>query len=82
MATLPDARVIIPLTLASQTSFMVPIRRRLQALTDSEAGQALIEYSLIVCLVVVVVLATLIVLGNQVQNTYCNIMGAVVRAGS
>lgn len=47
---------------------------------DSENGQALIEYSLILVLVVCVVLVTLIVLGNQVKNTYCNIQGAVVSA--
>jgi Flp pilus assembly pilin Flp len=47
---------------------------------DSEHGQALIEYALIMCLVVIVILVTLIVLGNQVRNTYCNIQGAVVGA--
>ena len=47
---------------------------------DSEKGQALVEYSLIMCLVVIVVLITLIVLGNQVKNTYCNIEGAVISA--
>ncbi len=46
-----------------------------------ERGQALIEYALIMCLIVVVVLIVLIVLGNQVQNTYCNIMGKVVNPG-
>lgn len=46
----------------------------------SERGQALVEYSLIMCLVVIVVLVALIVLGNQVQNTYCNILGQVVSA--
>jgi Flp pilus assembly pilin Flp len=48
----------------------------------SEQGQAMVEYGLIMCLVVIVILVTLIVLGNQVRNTYCNIMGAVVGAGS
>ena len=43
---------------------------------DSQKGQALVEYSLILCLVVVVVIVTLIVLGNQVKNSYCNIAGA------
>jgi Flp pilus assembly pilin Flp len=47
---------------------------------NSERGQALIEYSLIMCLIVIVVLITLIVLGNQVRNSYCNIEGAVVGA--
>ena len=47
---------------------------------QGERGQALVEYSLIMCLVVIVILVTLIVLGNQVRNTYCNIQGAVVGA--
>lgn len=47
---------------------------------DNERGQALLEYSLIMCLIVIVVLITLLVLGNQVRNTYCNIEGAVVSA--
>ena len=54
--------------------------RALFGWNDSENGQALIEYSLIMCLVVIVILVTLIVLGNQVRNTYCNIQGAVVSA--
>jgi len=51
--------------------------RMLLGWQDSENGQALIEYSLIMCLIVVVVLVTLIVLGNQVRNTYCNITGGL-----
>jgi Flp pilus assembly pilin Flp len=54
--------------------------RTLMGWDDSEQGQALVEYSLIMCLVVIVILVTLIVLGNQVRNTYCNIQGAVVGA--
>ena len=54
--------------------------RMLVGWSDSEKGQALIEYSLIMTLIVIVVLITLIVLGNQVRNTYCNIEGAVVSA--
>jgi Flp pilus assembly pilin Flp len=54
--------------------------RTLMGWDDSEQGQALVEYSLIMCLVVIVILVTLIVLGNQVRNTYCNIQGAVIGA--
>jgi Flp pilus assembly pilin Flp len=54
--------------------------RMLMGWRESENGQALVEYSLIMCLVVIVVLITLIVLGNQVKNTYCNIQGAVISA--
>jgi Flp pilus assembly pilin Flp len=58
------------------------VASRIRALMgwDGERGQALVEYSLIMCLVVIVILVTLIVLGNQVRNTYCNIEGAVVGA--
>jgi len=42
----------------------------------------MVAYGLIMCLIVIVVLISLIVLGNQVRNTYCNILGQVVRAGS
>jgi Flp pilus assembly pilin Flp len=54
--------------------------RMLMGWRESDKGQALVEYSLIMCLVVIVVLITLIVLGNQVKNTYCNIQGAVISA--
>ena len=47
---------------------------------DPERAQAMIEYALIMCLVVIVILVTLILLGNQVKNTYCNITSAVISA--
>lgn len=40
----------------------------------------MIEYAFIISLVVIVVLVTLIVLGNTVKNTYCNIESAVISA--
>jgi Flp pilus assembly pilin Flp len=43
----------------------------------NEPGQALIEYALIMTLVVVVILIVLIVMGNQVHNMYCSIVGSV-----
>ena len=45
--------------------------------TDEEAGQSLVEYSLILCLIVVVLIVIVMLLGNQVQNMYCNISGGV-----
>ncbi len=62
------------------TTILAARIRMLLGWRDSGHGQALIEYSLIMALIVVVVLVTLIVLGNQVRNTYCNIEGAVVGA--
>jgi pilus assembly protein Flp/PilA len=43
----------------------------------SECGQGMVEYALILVLIAVVVIAVLIVLGNQVQNVFCNISGAM-----
>jgi Flp pilus assembly pilin Flp len=36
-----------------------------------------VEYSLILCLVVVVLIVILMLMGNQVQNLYCNISGGL-----
>ena len=47
-----------------------------------KAGQALIEYSLIFALITVVVLVTLITVGNQLLATYEDIQEAVTNAGS
>jgi len=59
-----------------KTLLTARIRMRLGG-HDSKTGQALVEYSLILCLVVVVVIVALILLGNSVKNTYCNVTGAV-----
>jgi Flp pilus assembly pilin Flp len=45
--------------------------------TDEQAGQSLVEYSLILCLVVVVLIVVVMLLGNQAQNLYCNISGGI-----
>jgi len=43
----------------------------------SDEGQGMVEYALILVLIAVVVIAVLIVLGNQVQNVFCNISGGL-----
>ena len=53
------------------------IRRQVERLIRSERGQGMVEYALILVLIAVVVIAVLIVLGNQVQNVFCNISGAM-----
>ena len=50
--------------------------RRLFATLDQD-GQSLVEYSMIICLVVVVLIIIVMMLGNQVQNMYCNISGGL-----
>ena len=54
---------------------MTSTRRALKTLND-KAGQALVEYSLILALVVVILIMVVMVLGNQVKNTFCNVSGA------
>jgi pilus assembly protein Flp/PilA len=48
----------------------------LQAFTYDE-GQGMVEYALILVLIAVVVIVVLIILGNQVQNVFCNISGGL-----
>ena len=51
--------------------------RRLRAFLDREEGQGMVEYALILVLIAVVVIVVLMVLGNQVQNVFCNISGGL-----
>jgi pilus assembly protein Flp/PilA len=53
-----------------------PVQRLLDVLAHDE-GQGMVEYALILVLIAVVVIAVLIVVGNQVQNVFCNISGAI-----
>jgi pilus assembly protein Flp/PilA len=53
------------------------LRRRFQLLMADERGQGMVEYALILVLIAVVVIAVLMVLGNQIQNAFCNISGAI-----
>jgi pilus assembly protein Flp/PilA len=57
--------------------FVALIRRAIERLIRSERGQGMVEYALILVLIAVVVIAVLIVLGNQIQNAFCNISGAM-----
>ena len=52
------------------------IRRLTNCLAHGE-GQGMVEYALILELIAVVVIVVLIVLGNQVQNVFCNISGGL-----
>jgi len=55
----------------------MPMLWRSLKAADEKAGQSLVEYSLILCLVVVVLIVVLMLLGNQVQNMYCNVTGGI-----
>ncbi len=52
------------------------LQRLRHAITHDE-GQGMVEYALILVLIAVVVIAVLIVVGNQIQNVFCNISGAI-----
>ena len=53
------------------------IFRLIDRLIRSERGQGMVEYALILVLIAVVVIAVLVILGNQVANVFCNIAGAI-----
>jgi pilus assembly protein Flp/PilA len=55
----------------------VLIRHVVDRQPRSERGQSMVEYALILVLIAVVVIAVLIILGNQVANVFCNISGAI-----
>jgi pilus assembly protein Flp/PilA len=57
--------------------FGVLIRRLGERATRRQRGQGMVEYALILVLIAVVVIAILMILGNQVQNVFCNISGAI-----
>jgi pilus assembly protein Flp/PilA len=52
------------------------LQRLLDALARDD-GQGMVEYALILVLIAVVVIVVLIILGNQVQNVFCNISGGL-----
>jgi pilus assembly protein Flp/PilA len=53
-----------------------PLQRLINVLARDE-GQGMVEYALILVLIAVVVIVVLIVVGNQVQNVFCNISGGL-----
>jgi pilus assembly protein Flp/PilA len=55
------------------------IFRLIDRLIRSERGQGMVEYALILVLIAVVVIAVLVILGNQVANVFCNITAAIGR---
>ena len=57
--------------------FIALINGRLARVLATEHGQSMVEYALILVLIAVVVIVVLIILGNQVQNVFCNISGAL-----
>jgi pilus assembly protein Flp/PilA len=56
---------------------MRELLRRVVDVLPAERGQGMVEYALILVLIAVVVIVVLIVLGNQVQNVFCNISGGL-----
>ena len=49
----------------------------LAALPDSERGQGMVEYALILVLIAVVVIIVLSTVGNQVSNVFSNVSAGV-----
>ena len=46
-----------------------------------QAGQGMVEFALILVLIAVVVIATMMVMGNTVENNFWNIIGAFDTGG-
>jgi pilus assembly protein Flp/PilA len=70
-------RALADVTLTRATMKLTSLLERLLAAFTSDEGQGMVEYALILVLIAVVVIVVLIVLGNQVQNVFCNISGGL-----
>jgi pilus assembly protein Flp/PilA len=51
--------------------------QRLRDAITRDEGQGMVEYALILVLIALVVIVVLIILGNQIQNVFCNISGGL-----
>jgi Flp pilus assembly pilin Flp len=47
---------------------------------DSESGQGMVEYAFILILIAMVVIVTLIIVGNQTKNLWTNIGSTITQA--
>jgi pilus assembly protein Flp/PilA len=47
---------------------------------DDESGQGMVEYAFILVLIALVVVVTLIIVGNQTKNLWTNVGNAVTQA--
>jgi pilus assembly protein Flp/PilA len=56
---------------------MMNLIKKVRGFTRGEKGQGLVEYALILVLVAIVVVASMKLIGCEVQNTYTNIAGAL-----
>lgn len=45
--------------------------------SDTESGQGMVEYALILVLVAIVVIVILLTMGNQIQNVFSNVVSAL-----
>jgi pilus assembly protein Flp/PilA len=68
-------------SLKSRGALLASLPHRLFRLLQSEEGQAMVEYAVLLVLLAVVVMVVLIVLGNQVRNVFCNITGSITTRG-
>ena len=49
----------------------------IKVLSDRQSGQGMVEYALILVLVSIVVIVILLTMGNQLQNVFSNVVGAL-----
>lgn len=61
---------------------MKAIWKNIQQFLRDEEGVTAIEYALIAALIAVVIIAAVTLVGNEVQNTFSTIGGALQNAGS
>ena len=73
----PNPKTPANVSLIRATMKMTSLLERLLTAFTYDEGQGMVEYALILVLIAVVVIVVLIILGNQVQNVFCNISGGL-----
>lgn len=58
-------------------SFKNRVKAHVSEVADTESGQGMVEYALILILIAIVVIVVLVVLGNQLSNVFSDIVSGV-----
>lgn len=70
-------RFVSRVMIAMAHAFPMAAWRRAYGRLEDQTGQALVEYSMIICLVVVVLIIIVMLIGNQAKTMYCNVSGGI-----
>ena len=60
---------------------LLSLKARFGSLKDRERGATAVEYGLMVALIAAVIIGTVLVLGTQIEEAFCNVVTAINDGG-